>query len=146
MFRFASVYGSAAPSGGATPTGSPCSGESLALATPEAGLTETEHAAAGATPEAGSILAVVADVPLPGDASRFDYQSLDPTTGRLWIAHMGAGQVIVFDTARRSVVGTVEGLPTVTGVLAVPEQHQAALAHVRSSVIVGQSRQSRSRA
>jgi DNA-binding beta-propeller fold protein YncE len=63
----------------------------------------------------------VADVPLPGSATRFDYQTLDDPGGRLYIAHMGAGQVIAVDTRRRRVLGVVEGLPRVTGVLAVPE-------------------------
>ncbi|HET6577598.1 MAG TPA: hypothetical protein VFG66_04710 [Gemmatimonadales bacterium] len=63
----------------------------------------------------------VADVPLPGSATRFDYQSLDDAGGRLYLAHMGAGQVIAIDTRRRSVLGVVEGLPRVTGVRAVPE-------------------------
>jgi DNA-binding beta-propeller fold protein YncE len=63
----------------------------------------------------------VTDVPLPGSASRFDYQSLDETTGRLVIAHMGADQVIVFDTRTRQVAGTVDGVETPTGVLALPE-------------------------
>ncbi len=71
----------------------------------------------------------VIDVPLPGGASRFDYQSLDETTGRLYIAHMGAGQLVVFDTATQQVVGTIDNLPTVTGVLVVPELH-----HVFASV------------
>jgi DNA-binding beta-propeller fold protein YncE len=119
-----SVDGSAAPGVLTNPSGGRCSSESLALATPDTGLTEPDDAAAGATPGAESILTVIAEIPLPGGASRFDYQSFDPASGRLWIAHMGAGQVIVFDTARRSVVGTVEGLPTVTGVLAVPEHHR----------------------
>jgi len=66
---------------------------------------------------------------MPGGASRFDYQSLDPTTGRLYIAHMGAGQLVVFDTKHRAVVGTVADLPMVTGVLAVP-----ALGHVYAAV------------
>ena len=69
----------------------------------------------------GPVLATVADVPLPGGASRFDYQSLDPTTGRLYIAHMGAGELIVFDIATRKVATTIGDLPTVTGVLAVPD-------------------------
>jgi len=90
----------------------------------------TTAPATPASPSAGSgppatwksaILELVADIPLPGDASRFDYQSFDPTTGRLYIAHMGAGQLVVFDTSTRTVVGTVDDLPTVTGVLAVPE-------------------------
>jgi DNA-binding beta-propeller fold protein YncE len=67
------------------------------------------------------VLSPVADVPLPGKPVRFDYQTFDPTTGRLWIAHMRAGQLVVFDTKSRQVVGTVDDLPTVTGVLVVPE-------------------------
>jgi DNA-binding beta-propeller fold protein YncE len=63
---------------------------------------------------------VVADVPLPGRAARFDYQSLDPMTGRLWIAHMGAGELLAFDTRTRQVVARVPDMPRVTGVLAVP--------------------------
>ena len=63
---------------------------------------------------------VVADVPLPGRAARFDYQSLDPTTGWLWIAHMGAGELLAFDTQTRQVVARVPDMPRVTGVLAVP--------------------------
>jgi YVTN family beta-propeller protein len=67
------------------------------------------------------VLQRVTDVPLPGNASRFDYQSFDETTGRLYIAHMGADQVIVFDTRTQQVVATVDGVKTPTGVLAVPE-------------------------
>jgi DNA-binding beta-propeller fold protein YncE len=63
---------------------------------------------------------VVADVPLPGPRGRFDYQSFDPTTGWLWIAHMGAGQVIAFDVRSRQVVARVPEMPGVTGVYAVP--------------------------
>jgi DNA-binding beta-propeller fold protein YncE len=63
---------------------------------------------------------LVADVPLPGRAARFDYQSLDPMTGWLWIAHMGAGELLAFDTRTRHVVARVPDMPRVTGVLAVP--------------------------
>lgn len=63
---------------------------------------------------------VVADVPLPGKAARFDYQSFDPATGRLWIAHMGAGEVLAFDVNSRQVVARVPGMSGVTGVRAVP--------------------------
>ncbi len=66
-------------------------------------------------------LAQVADVPLPGGSSRFDYQSLDERTGRLYIAHLGAGKVAVFDTKTRKVISEIAGLPGVHGVLAVPE-------------------------
>jgi hypothetical protein len=47
----------------------------------------------------------VADIPLPGSASRFDYQSIDTTTDRLYISHMGAGEMVVFDLKTRQVVG-----------------------------------------
>ncbi len=66
------------------------------------------------------LLAPVKDVPLPGGATRFDYQSFDPTTGRLYLSHMGDGDVVVFDTQADKVVANVRGLPTVTGVLVVP--------------------------
>jgi DNA-binding beta-propeller fold protein YncE len=109
-------------------------GAVLAGATPEPTSRSAQCDATGAPPTraaltatptvaAGPALRLVEDVPLPGSASRFDYQSLDPTTGRLYIAHMGAGQLVVFDTKARKVVGTVDDLPTVTGVLAVPELH-----------------------
>ena len=63
----------------------------------------------------------VADVPLPGPAVRFDYQSLDASHGRLYIAHMNADQLVVFDTKKREVVANLEGFPNVHGVWAVPE-------------------------
>jgi len=62
----------------------------------------------------------VADVPPPGPAVRFDYQSLDPSHGRLCIAHMNANQFVVFDTKKREVVANLDGFPNVHGVWAVP--------------------------
>ncbi len=70
-------------------------------------------------------LRVVGDVPLPGSASRFDYQSLESASGRLFISHMGAGQLVVFDVRAGRVIGNLDGFPTVTGVLAVPAEHRA---------------------
>jgi len=63
----------------------------------------------------------VADIPLPGAAVRFDYQSLDVSQGRLYIAHMNANQLVVFDTKERVVVANLEGFPSVHGVWAVPD-------------------------
>ncbi len=63
------------------------------------------------------------DVPLPGPANRFDYQSVDAAAGRLYIAHMNAGRLVVFDLDSGRVVREVPGLPRVTGVLAVPAHH-----------------------
>jgi DNA-binding beta-propeller fold protein YncE len=68
---------------------------------------------------------VIADVPLPGRASRFDYQSLESASGQLFISHMGTGQLVVFDVRTGRVIGNLDGFPTVTGVLAVPAEHRA---------------------
>src|SRR5947209_2675106 len=63
----------------------------------------------------------VADIPMPGSAVRFDYQSLDASQGRLYIAHMNADRLVVFDTKKREVVANLDGFSRVHGVWAVPE-------------------------
>ncbi len=73
---------------------------------------------------AAAPLRAIADFPLPGSASRFDYQSLEPAAGRLFISHMGAGQLVVFDVRAGRVVANLDGFPTMTGVLAVPAEHR----------------------
>jgi YVTN family beta-propeller protein len=70
--------------------------------------------------KAQRFLKTVADVSLPGGATRFDYQSLDPKSGRLYLSHMGDGNVVVFDTKTNKVLANIPGFPTVTGVLVVP--------------------------
>ncbi len=65
------------------------------------------------------VLRTVADIPLPGPPVRFDYQSLDPASDRLFISHMGAGAIVVVNVKSRRVERTIGGLPGVTGVLAV---------------------------
>jgi len=52
---------------------------------------------------------------------RFDYQSEDSTSGRLYISHMRDDHVVVFDTRTRRVAGEIPGTPGVTGVWVVPE-------------------------
>ena len=69
---------------------------------------------------AQGFLKTVADVRLPGGTTRFDYQSLDPKTGRLYLSHMGDGNVVVFDTKTNKVFANIPGFPMVTGVLVVP--------------------------
>jgi DNA-binding beta-propeller fold protein YncE len=66
-------------------------------------------------------LTLIGDVPLPGDTSRFDYESLDAGRHLLFIAHLGQSEVLVFDTHTRQVVKRIGGLRHVHGVLAVPE-------------------------
>jgi DNA-binding beta-propeller fold protein YncE len=68
-----------------------------------------------------SVLKKVVDIPMPGPAVRFDYQSLDAESGRLYISHMNADQMVVFDTAKRKVVANLDGFKRVHGVWAVPE-------------------------
>jgi DNA-binding beta-propeller fold protein YncE len=68
-----------------------------------------------------SVLTKVVDIPMPGPAVRFDYQSLDAESGRLYISHMNADQLVVFDTATRKVVANLDGFKRVHGVWAVPE-------------------------
>jgi DNA-binding beta-propeller fold protein YncE len=63
----------------------------------------------------------VADIPLPGPAVRFDYQTFDPSHARLYIAHMNANQIVVFDVRKREVVANLDGFPSVHGVWVVPE-------------------------
>ena len=85
-----------------------------------AALSLTAATACAQTPPRAAEWRVVADVPLPGRAVRFDYQSLDTTTGRLWIAHMGADEVLAFDVRARRVVSRVPDMPGVTGIRVVP--------------------------
>jgi DNA-binding beta-propeller fold protein YncE len=73
---------------------------------------------------ASPVLSPVVDVPLPGRPTRFDYQSFDPGTGRLYISHMGDGELVVFDTGARKVIAHLAGFPLVTGVLVVPRIHR----------------------
>src|SRR5947207_1141758 len=86
-------------------------------------------------------LRVVSDVPLPGSTSRFEYQSLESASGRLFISHMGAGQLVVFDVHAGKVIGNLDGFRTVTGVLAVPAEHRtyASAAGEHAVVVVDDS-------
>jgi DNA-binding beta-propeller fold protein YncE len=66
-------------------------------------------------------LVKVTDIPMPGPAVRFDYQNLDAESSRLYISHMNADQLVVFDTATRKVVANLDDFKRVHGVIAVPE-------------------------
>ncbi|HEU5219977.1 MAG TPA: YncE family protein [Gemmatimonadales bacterium] len=71
--------------------------------------------------DASAILRQVADIPLPGAAVRFDYQSADPAAGQLYISHMNDGHIVAFDTRARRVIANIPDMPRVTGVWVVPE-------------------------
>src|SRR5882724_2152998 len=68
-------------------------------------------------------LSFVADLPLPRNATRFDYQSVDADHRRLYIAHLGDSSLLVFDLDGQRVIQEVPGLPSVHGVVPAPEQH-----------------------
>jgi len=69
-------------------------------------------------------LRVVARIPLPGGNSRFDYASLDPGRSLLFVAHLGASQVVEINTHTGRVVRIIPGLAQVHGVLVVPALHR----------------------
>jgi hypothetical protein len=75
-----------------------------------------------AAPGAG--LTLLREIPLPGPANRFDYQSFDPVTGRIYMNHMNAGRTVVFDADSNRVVTEIMDLARATGVWAVPSRHQ----------------------
>jgi YVTN family beta-propeller protein len=73
---------------------------------------------------AGSFpLQLVARVALPGASNRFDYTSVDPAAGRLYIAHMNSSELLVFNLQTQSVIKTIAA-PGVHGVIAVPQLHR----------------------
>ena len=98
------------------------------------------------TGQEGKVLETLIDIPMPGPAVRFDYQSLDAMNGRLYIAHMNADQLIVFDTQKRQVTANLDGFKRVHGVIAVPEigrvfasatgDHQMATVDMKSLKII----------
>ena len=92
---------------------------------------------AAAEPAPPAPLRLVVDVPMPGPAVRFDYQSLDPASGRLYISHMNADQLVVFDTRSRKVVANLDGFARVRGVWVVPERKRVyASARAAHEVVV----------
>ena len=66
-------------------------------------------------------LQTVADIPLTGRTTRFDYESIDQLTHRLYIAHLGDSTVTVFDTAKEEVIADISQVGHVHGVIAIPE-------------------------
>jgi YVTN family beta-propeller protein len=71
----------------------------------------------------GQPFKVVADIALPGNPTRLDYQSIDPSRQLLFIAHLGDSTVIAVDLRRRQVIATIPELSEVHGVLVVPEKN-----------------------
>lgn len=84
----------------------------------------------------GLPLKQVADVPLGGRPTRLDYASLDPARHLLFIAHLGDGEVIVFDTGAARVIARITDAASVHGVLAIPELSRVYASATGSNEIV----------
>jgi DNA-binding beta-propeller fold protein YncE len=61
-------------------------------------------------------LTLVADAPLPGGSTRFDYQEIDPSKGHLVVAHMNDASVLVLNLADASVAKLLPSISTPRGV------------------------------
>jgi DNA-binding beta-propeller fold protein YncE len=81
-------------------------------------------------------LHVVGRIPLPGGNSRFDYASLDSRRGLLFVAHLGASQVVEVNIRTGRVVRTIPGLSQVHGVLVVPALHRVFATAIGASMVV----------
>jgi DNA-binding beta-propeller fold protein YncE len=79
---------------------------------------------ATSTPSGELPLRQVSETPLSGGPVRFDYTALDVGRGRLFIAHMGASELIDVDVRAHAVVRTLPNLPDVHGVIVVPDKHR----------------------
>jgi DNA-binding beta-propeller fold protein YncE len=85
----------------------------ISIASACAALIACTHNAA---PRATGLLTLVADVPLPGGATRFDYQEIDAGKGQLVVAHMDDDSVLILDLATGAVKKELTGIPTPRGV------------------------------
>jgi DNA-binding beta-propeller fold protein YncE len=89
-------------------------------------LTGVMLGAANAAPAASAGLPLhrTRDVVLPGHATRFDYQTIDPTSRRLYIAHLGDSTIDVVDLDTLQVLGVVADIDSVHGVALASDRHQ----------------------
>jgi DNA-binding beta-propeller fold protein YncE len=82
-----------------------------------------ERTALGASRNAGAgtpaplPMTMVADIDLPGTATRFDYQAIDRANGRLIATHLTDGTVLFLDLRDGSVLTELKDIPTARGVV-----------------------------
>lgn len=108
------------------------------------GLLASACASSGAAPadhepsrkQEGVPLEVIQDVALPGPANRFDYQSYDAKKHRLFIAHLGSGTLVAFDTQEEKVIGEAKPVPDAHGVIVVPELERVYVSATGANEIV----------
>lgn len=66
----------------------------------------------------------VKDIPLSGGANRLDYQSIDTSTNRLYISHLGSDMVHVFDLGKQKIISDIQLSASPYGIMAVPSQRK----------------------
>lgn len=81
-------------------------------------------------------LTTVADVPLTGHTTRWDYESLDSTKHLLFMAHLGDSTVTVFDTRRQKVIAEIPQVSHVHGVLAIQSLNRVYASATGSNQVV----------
>ncbi len=79
---------------------------------------------AGASASPSVPLARVRDVPLPGHATRFDYQSVDEANRKLYIAHLGDSTLDIVNLDTLHVSGRVPHVADVHGVAVASDLHR----------------------
>ena len=82
-------------------------------------------------------LRLVTELPLPGPANRFDYQSFDPIAHKLYMNHMNAGETLVFSTDSGRITGRIPAVPRATGVLAIPSRHMVYISAAGAHEVAG---------
>ncbi len=70
----------------------------------------------GGSQPSGTLLTLDRDVPLPGGATRFDYQEIDAAHAQLVVAHMNDNAVLVLSLADGTVKKLLPNIPTPRGV------------------------------
>jgi YVTN family beta-propeller protein len=70
-------------------------------------------------PDSRLPLKSLGEISLPGNNSRFDYASLDAQRGLLFVAHLGASEIIEIDVNAGRVVRTIPNVSQVHGVLVI---------------------------
>jgi YVTN family beta-propeller protein len=84
----------------------------------------------------GLPLKQLTDVPLGGRPTRLDYASLDPDRHLLFIAHLGDGEVVAFDTRAARVIARIPDVASVHGMLAIPAMSRVDASATGSNEIV----------
>jgi YVTN family beta-propeller protein len=79
------------------------------------------HAGEATPSSAAGGFRLVADHPLTGAPTRFDYQVVDIQVHRLYVAHLGDSLVTVFDTQAQQVLADIPNVDDVHGLVLAPD-------------------------